>query len=72
MDIQSEIFARNLKARRRELGLTQKKLAELIEYSEKSVSKWESGYAIAKNFTILELTAAERRLKLLFQMPRVL
>ena len=56
MDLQSEIFARNLKARRRELGLTQKKLAELIEYSEKSVSKWESGYAIAPS-AVLPLLA---------------
>ena len=43
----AEIFAENLRARRKELGLTQGRLAELIGYSEKSISKWESGAAIA-------------------------
>ena len=38
-----DIFAENLKKRRKELGLTQKDLAYKIEYSEKSVSKWENG-----------------------------
>ncbi|MBO5889764.1 MAG: XRE family transcriptional regulator [Clostridia bacterium] len=42
-----DVFAENLKNRRKELGLTQQKLAELIGYSEKSISKWESGIAIA-------------------------
>ena len=56
MDIQSEIFARNLKARRRELGLTQKELADKLGYSEKSVSKWENGLAIAPS-AVLPLLA---------------
>lgn len=37
------IFANNLKERRNTLGLTQKQLAELIGYSEKTISKWECG-----------------------------
>lgn len=41
------IFSYNLRSRRLEQGLTQKQLGELIGYSEKSVSKWESGDVIA-------------------------
>lgn len=56
MIIQSEIFAANLRERRRRLGLTQKQLADLIGYSEKSVSKWESGNVIAPS-AVLPLLA---------------
>ncbi len=56
MAIQGEAFAKNLKARRRELGLTQKDLADQIGYSEKSVSKWENGFSIAPS-AILPLLA---------------
>lgn len=47
MKTTAEIFAENLKKRRKELGLTQRQLAELIGYSEKAVSKWEKGEVIA-------------------------
>lgn len=40
-----QIFAEQLRGRRRELGLTQRALAEHIGYSEKAVSKWEGGSA---------------------------
>lgn len=43
----AQIFSENLKSRRKELGLTQQRLGELIGYSEKSISKWENGSAIA-------------------------
>ncbi len=56
MSYQSDIFAKNLRKRRRELGLTQRALAELIGYTEKSVSKWESGFATAPS-AILPLLA---------------
>ena len=38
-------FAKNLRQKRRELGLTQKNLADMLGqgYTEKAVSKWESG-----------------------------
>ena len=39
------IFAQAMRERRRALGITQKELAERISYSEKAVSKWESGAA---------------------------
>lgn len=40
------VFSKRLKDRRRELGMTQKELADLISYSEKAVSKWERGNAL--------------------------
>jgi N-acetylglucosamine kinase-like BadF-type ATPase/DNA-binding XRE family transcriptional regulator len=50
------IFAENLRRRRIERGLTQKKLGEILGYSEKSVSKWESGEVIAPS-SLLPLLA---------------
>lgn len=38
-----KIIARNLAFYRKEKGLTQAELAEMINYSDKSVSKWERG-----------------------------
>ena len=38
-----EIFSENLKKRRRHLKITQKALAYKLGYSEKAISKWESG-----------------------------
>ena len=38
-----EYFARNLAPYRKALGLTQIELAERLNYSDKSVSKWERG-----------------------------
>ena len=41
-----QLFARNLKRRRTELHLSQAKLAEMLSYTGKAVSKWESGSAL--------------------------
>ncbi len=49
------IFSENLKTRRKELGLTQKELAEILGYTEKSVSKWESAKAIAPSTVLPQL-----------------
>lgn len=38
-----ELFSENLKKRRRSLKITQKSLADKLRYSEKAISKWESG-----------------------------
>lgn len=38
-----EYFARNLTTYRKGLGLTQLELAEKLNYSDKSISKWERG-----------------------------
>ncbi len=47
MDNQNEILkntiAKNLSAYRKKAGLTQSQLAELLNYSDKAVSKWERG-----------------------------
>ena len=43
----AQIFSNNIKTRRKELGLTQKELAEIIDCSEKTISHWEVGTAIA-------------------------
>lgn len=40
---QKKLFARNLKDARKKSGLTQAKLAQLLNYSGKAVSKWETG-----------------------------
>lgn len=45
METKAKLFARNLRAKRRAAGLTQDALGEMISYSGKSVSKWESGEA---------------------------
>ena len=42
----SENFSLNLKALRKERKLTQKELAQLLGYSDKTISKWECGASI--------------------------
>lgn len=54
------VFAENLRAKRRELGLTQRALAEKIGYSEKAVSKWESGNALPPSSVLVALADALR------------
>ena len=58
MDGTAKIFAENLRIRRCELKLTQKNLADQLQYSEKSVSKWESGTAIPPSILLPELAEA--------------
>lgn len=45
MDIK-EIFAKNLSALRQEAGMTQLELGDRLNYSDKTVSKWERGESI--------------------------
>ena len=43
-----------LKTRRKELGLTQEKLAQLVFRTKDAVAKWESGkYPIPKHIAVL-------------------
>lgn len=42
----NEIVAQNLSSLRRKSGLTQQQLANQLNYSDKTISKWELGYAI--------------------------
>ena len=50
------IFASNLIRLRREAGLTQAMLAEKINYSDKSVSKWERGESIPDAYVLKDLS----------------
>ena len=55
MNDYTSISASNLKERRKELGMTQRELAELIGYTEKSISKWEGGQVIAPSVILPEI-----------------
>lgn len=58
MDNTNEInakIAKNLIAYRKASGLTQAELAEKINYSDKSVSKWESGNGVPDVYTLMQL-----------------
>ena len=48
-------IAKNLIYYRKKAGLTQAELAEKINYSDKSVSKWESGNGVPDVYTLLQL-----------------
>lgn len=50
-------FSRNLKARRKALGMTQRELADKLSYSEKAISKWESGAALPPSALLPTLAA---------------
>ena len=52
------LFAENLRALRKASGLTQRELGEAIGYSEKAVSKWESGAAVAPGVLLPRLARA--------------
>ena len=51
----NEKIARNLSYYRKRAGFTQAELAEKINYSDKSVSKWESGNGIPDVYTLTTL-----------------
>ncbi len=48
-------LAKNLTYYRKTAGLTQAELAEKINYSDKSVSKWESGNGVPDIYTLVQL-----------------
>ena len=48
-------IAKNLTAYRKAAGLTQAEVAEKIHYSDKSVSKWESGNGVPDIYTLIQL-----------------
>lgn len=51
----NEKIAKNLIYYRKAAGLTQAELAEKINYSDKSVSKWESGNGVPDIYILLQL-----------------
>ncbi|MDE6373373.1 MAG: helix-turn-helix domain-containing protein [Clostridia bacterium] len=50
-----EIIAANLTALRQQAGLTQLQLAEMLNYSDKAVSKWERGESIPDLRVLIQL-----------------
>ncbi len=55
MEDLKEVIAKNLVRLRREAGITQMKLAEMLNYSDKAVSKWERGDAIPDLRVLIQL-----------------
>ena len=49
------IIAENIAHRRKELGITQKELAEKLNVSDKTLSRWETGKQIPDALTMLEI-----------------
>ena len=65
-----EAFARQLRRFRREAGLTQRELGEILAYSPKAVSKWESGRALPPSHLMVALARAlHTDLNSLFDCP---
>lgn len=56
----AEVFSSNMRQRRISLGITQKQLGTMLGYSEKSVSKWESGKAVPPSVMLPVLSSALR------------
>lgn len=54
----AKIVAFNIKSRRRALKMTQKELAERLNYSEKAISKWENGLGLPPSVTLPALARA--------------
>ena len=48
-------IAKNLAFYRKEAGLTQAELAKRINYSDKSVSKWEQGNGVPDIYILMQL-----------------
>ncbi len=48
-------FGENISRLRRERGITQIRLAEELNYSDKAVSKWERGESIPDTYTVLKI-----------------
>ncbi len=78
-----ENFARNLTHYRKSLGLTQTELAEKLNYSDKSISKWErgdglpdltvtAGLAEIFGLTVNDLLAVKPRRKLMTTRNKII
>ncbi|MCR4880251.1 MAG: helix-turn-helix domain-containing protein [Bacilli bacterium] len=55
MDDYSQIVAKNLIALRKSRDLTQQDFAKILNYSDKTISKWELGYAIPNVETLKQI-----------------
>ncbi len=56
MQAEEMTFARNVRELRKRLGLTQAQLGGMLGYTEKSVSKWESGTSVPPAGTLFRLS----------------
>ena len=61
MDELKLIFASNLIRLRTAAGMTQAELGEQLNYSDKSISKWERGEAIPDAMVLKRIERALRR-----------
>lgn len=52
------ILAENISRRRKELKITQKQLAEMLNISDKTVSRWETGVQVPDGLIIPDIAAA--------------
>lgn len=59
---EKEQLAKNIAFCRKKIGLTQKELAEQLSYSDKTVSKWETGESYPDVFVL-------KRMSEIFQVP---
>ncbi len=50
-----EIMAKNIAQRRKALGMTQAELAQRLNYSDKSISKWERGEGLPDLYVLMQL-----------------
>ena len=55
MDSVKATISKNISALRRQSGMTQLELAEKLNYSDKAVSKWESGASDPSTSNLLAL-----------------
>ena len=55
MEGYSKIVAKNIIALRKSKGLTQQDFAKVLNYSDKTISKWELGYAIPSVETLKQI-----------------
>ena len=53
--MEQEKIGRFIAELRKEKGLTQKKLAEQLNITDKAVSKWECGYSLPDNSVMMNL-----------------
>ena len=59
----NEKIAQNLAYYRKAAGLTQAELAQKINYSDKSVSKWESGGGVPDVYILMQLADLKQSFK---------
>lgn len=57
MDNLANVVGKNIASLRKARGLTQQELAHQVNYSDKSISKWELGYAVPSVDILMDLSS---------------